>query len=256
MQYNMSEFLEVLKMDLGIRDLPKPVTDQDLIRRIRLSALAEFNQRYPHTVVCQLTDDDRISDTPAYNYANSNTKDSRENSALVYKIPSHYWEGYTIMGITNVTQGRPNAYSDWYVPQGWYSDPITAISNIADLRLTASISSSMTPSLTFQFVKPDKLYIYNGWTSGIYTVKVRLGHDISLSTIPETAMTDFRKLCRYDLESYLYSLLKRKNRIDTGVGSIELTIDEWSSSKEKFDDLLKDWDENGANFDLDDIFYF
>ena len=257
MQYNLSEFLELLKMDLGIRDLPKPVTDQDLVNRIKLSALAEFNQRYPKQVTFMMTEDDRITNSPAYSYAGDGLNgNSRENTAMKYAIPYQYWEGSTIMGITNITQGRPNAYSDWYVPQGWYSDPITAISNIADIRLTASISSAMTPAMTFEFEKPNYIYIYNGWSSGIYTVRIRVAHDISLSTIPETAMTNFRLLCRYDLEAYLYNLLKRKNRIDTGVGSIELNIDDWSGSQEKFDELLRTWDEEGANLDIDDIFYF
>ena len=90
MQYNLSEFLELLKMDLGIRDLPKPVTDQDLVNRIKLSALAEFNQRYPKQVTFMMTEDDRITNSPAYSYAGDGLNgNSRENTAMKYAIPYH-----------------------------------------------------------------------------------------------------------------------------------------------------------------------
>lgn len=260
MRYTLSTMLEVIKQDLGIRDLPLPVDDKDLLRRLELSALNEFSQRYPKIVTFLISEDDRVSPDLDSSWDINKTTgyhtDEYGDFRTKYKLPIHKLGGSDIIGITNVYQGRPNGYADFFVPQGYYSDPISVMTSIADIRMAATINNSMARSMTFEFEKPYYLYVSNGWTGGIYTVRARVTHDISLSTVPDTAMTNLRKLCRYDLEAYLYGLLKRRNSIDTGVGTIDLKIDDWSDSLNKFDELLNMWDEEGANLDVDDIFYF
>ena len=48
MYQSLSEILTLCKQNMGIRDLPKPVTDQELMWRLQHSALKEFSQRYPY----------------------------------------------------------------------------------------------------------------------------------------------------------------------------------------------------------------
>ena len=45
--YNLSEFLSVVKEDIGIRDIPLPVDDAELVKRFDNSALKSFSIRYP-----------------------------------------------------------------------------------------------------------------------------------------------------------------------------------------------------------------
>ena len=48
----------------------------------------------------------------------------------------------------------------------------------------------------------------------------------SLSTIRDTAMMTFRELATYDLGAYMYNIIKRKDKMDVGTGSIDLKIDD------------------------------
>ena len=49
--------------------------------------------------------------------------------------------------------------------------------------------------------------------------------------------------------------MKRIQDLETGVGSINLRIDNWENAANEKRDLLRDWDEN-ANLDLDAINFF
>ena len=108
---------------------------------------------------------------------------------------------------------------------------------------------------TFRFDPPNKLIIYNGWTGGSYRIEVGMLHDPSLSTIPPGAMTHLRQLAVLDIEEYLYNKMKRIQDLDTGVGTINLRIDNWENAASEKRDLLREWDES-VNIDLDCINYF
>ena len=117
------------------------------------------------------------------------------------------------------------------------------------------MGSMMGHAPTFRFDPPNKLVIYNGWTGGSYRIEVGMLHDPSLSTIPAGAMTHLRQLAVLDIEEYLYNKMKRIQDLETGIGSINLRIDNWENAASEKRDLLRDWDESG-NLDLDVINYF
>ena len=45
--YNLSEFITTIKEDIGIKDIPLPVSDNDIIDRFKRSVLADFSVIYP-----------------------------------------------------------------------------------------------------------------------------------------------------------------------------------------------------------------
>ena len=122
--------------------------------------------------------------------------------------------------------------------------------------MAAGVASALAKAPTHEFIKPNKIKVYNGWAGGIYEVELLLAHDPSLATIPDGAMIDLKELATLDLEEYLYNKLKRKEGLEVGVGSIQLHIDDWSGAANEKRDLLKQWRDEGANFDFDHIRYY
>jgi hypothetical protein len=241
MIYTITEFLKVIKQDMGLRDIPQAISDNDMIERIRLSSLKEFSIRCPNQVEFYLGAESRIE----------NMYDRR----ACYQIPKHLYQGCDILSVNKVDSKGVDGYANFYAPMGVYPSADATLLAIADYRLAGTIQSSLAPALTFKFVLPDILYIYNGWSSGTYLVEMSLTHDISLSTIPNTAMSAFRQLATLDMKQYFYQTLKRVDNINTGIGDINLKIDEWQSAESEKMDLLKTWDEDYI-LDVDSIKYF
>ena len=242
--YNISEFLSLIKEDIGIKDIPLPVDDKSLLQRFYNSALKEFSVRYPRIETIILGDENRI----APEYRDRNTK-------IIYRIPKYVYQDSTILAVTKFDVSRPLGYSDFYVPQGVWASPDAVLSSLADIKLAAALASTMGKAPTYQFKAPDLLYVYNGWSGGVYDVDVALMHDISLSTIPPTAITHLKQLAILDIEEYLYNKLKRIDNLDTGIGNIQLNINNWEDAGNRKLELLKEWDEDG-NLDIDQITYF
>ena len=246
MLYNTNEFLALLKEDLGITDIPLPVDDAGLIQRIQNSALKDFSVLYP-----------RIEEA-ILSYKNCESRANMEvNGSATYRIPKEYYDGAEILSVLSLNQSPRNGQgASIYYPSFVFGSADAMIGSIADIKLAAAMGSMMSHSPTFRFIKPNTLIIYNGWYGGSYNIEMAISHNINLTTIPDTAMMDFRELCQYDLEAFLYAKMKRKDRLDVGIGNIELKIDDWADSKNKYRDLIKEWRENGSNLDLDSVVYY
>lgn len=243
--YNLSEFITTIKEDIGIKDLPLPVTDQQIVDRFKRSTLVDFSIIYPRKEICMIGEEDM-------------TKRAKESmcSFYEYRIPKYIYEGATILSVSNFDVARPNGYSDFYIPTAGWSTPDAIIAAMADVRMAAGLSSSLAKAPTWDFQKPNRIVVYNGWAGGKYEVELLMSHDISLSTIPDGAFIDLKELATLDLEEYLYNILKRKDGLEVGVGSINLKIDDWSSAASDKKELLKNWRESGSNLDFDHIRYF
>lgn len=240
--YNLSDFLSMIKENVLGDDLPSPVPDKDLIRRFERSALRSFSQVYPrikHFIIGEefLVDQGIVNTKPYYEY----------------KIPPYVYEGAVIISLVHIDVARPNGYSDLYVPDANWTSPDAIVSAVADVRFAASISSSLSKKFTKEFIAPNKVRIYNGWSSGQYDLELLLSHDISLQTIPDDAFIDLEELATLDMEQYLYNRLKRKDGIDTGVGNFQFKIDEWANAGQEKKELLKTWKDEGANLSFQHV---
>lgn len=244
--YNPSTFLQVVKEDMNVRDIVLPVTDQQLYQRFIKSSLAEFSQLSPYVQTI------RLSDANMTSKFGTNTYDGIQYR---YEIPSSTYEGLTLLGVSRMDVCHPNGYSDSYVPNGLYMDPIDAITMLSSVSAAATTAQTMGRAPTRHFTKPNILEVWNAWMGGEYEVDICCTHDPSLTTISETSFTNLRELATYDLEAYLYGLLKRKDQLEVGVGSVNLRIDEWSGAYDKFRDLLKEWGQD-ANLDYDSINWY
>lgn len=252
MYYTLSEIITICKQNMGLRDLPKPVTDQDIKWRLLHSALKEFSQRYPARQTFIIGDAERVCNPNPYVGTPTTKINSQSN---VYRIPRTYYQNRTIFSVTNVDVNRPNGYNDLYVPQSMFGDPAAIMTGMASLQLVGAMARQMTHALTWEFQPPDILILYNGWANGNYQVEITTSHDESLSTIPPDVFSTFMELCEYDLEEYIYMKLKRIQNLDLGIGSIELKIDDWADAGNKKRELLKNLDE-ACELDLERIQYW
>lgn len=244
--YNISEFLTLCKEDIGIKDIPLPVNDAKLIERLSKSTLMEFSQRLPRIVECLVNDSNRIKDPMLDDYY----------ARYIYRIPKHVYQNATILEIVDFDIAKPTGFSDYYMPQTMVGSPITVLESIADIQIAAAMASVTSRAPTWKFVPPDQMYIYNGFTGGNYIVTLSLTHDISLSTIPPTAMSNLRQLAVLDLKAYLYNQLARKENLDVGIGTINLKIDRWESAESDMRQLLNSWDDEGTNLSVDYASYY
>ena len=247
--YTMSELVELILQDIGVWDLPiiETVGKDNIIRRIEQSALKEFSTRCPYMYYYDLTDQDLA--------AKPGTVDYDSLHGVTYVIPESVYAGHTILGIATIKTKGVNTFNNFYEPAAFTFAPDMMIDALSDIQLAATLGHNMARSLTWEWIKPNKIKLYNGWVSGKYVVKLMLDHDSSLSTLSDTAMTHFRKLATYDVEMFLYNRFKRIQNLDTGVGNFELRIDDWQDAESKFRDYLDQIDED-QSIDLDDIEMF
>ncbi len=245
MLYNISEFLTLIKQDIGITDISLPVNDEELAKRLQLSALREFSVRYP-----------RIEEVTIGPKNCTSKENMNINGSATYTIPEEYYKGSQILSVIGLDQSpRIADGAAVYYPSFTMGSADVMLSTIADIKAAAQMGQMMSHSPTFRFFAPNKLVVYNGWYGGTYLVELGLLHDINLSTIPDTAMTHFRQLAVLDIEAFLFNKLKRKDNLDVGIGNINLRLDSWENAANEMRDLLKEWDES-ANLDIDAINYW
>lgn len=88
LHYTWSEFLTMLKEDIGIKDIPLPVDDNEITKRLYHSSLKEFSVRYPRLQEVVLGPNDCIS------------KDNIEvNGSATYMIPKEYYQDSEILAV-------------------------------------------------------------------------------------------------------------------------------------------------------------
>lgn len=245
--YSPSEFLQKIKEDAEISDMPLPVTDKQLYDRIINSSLKEFSQIHPYikTII--------IGENEIENKSTIGMSYDSNGYKIRYVIPEHQYYPLTLLGIAGVNVAKMTSYSDAYIPQYGFDMPIEdIILNLSQIQTASTIGSFTGKTPTGKFIKNNKVDIYNAWMYGYYEVDLKLSHDPSLSTISDTAFTSLIELATYDIEWFLYGKLKRKNNIETGAGTYDLQISDWADSKNKFKELLKEWKED-HNLDYDSI---
>ena len=169
----------------------------------------------------------------------------------MYRFPTQ-----TCLGVSYVEPLSNLGYANEYGSVPFLGAPDTMLMALAEIRMAASLGSQTTRSLTTRFTKPDILDLYGGYTGCSYEAMILLSHDLSLSTVPDTAFEQLFELALLDTKAYFFSELKRKDGLDTGVGNIQLKIEDWSNAAEEKRQLLKTWQQEGFNLDIESIHYF
>lgn len=118
----------------------------------------------------------------------------------------------------------------------------------------ALLMNQMIPKLTFKFVQPRELYIYNAYSSSKIVIDFGFEHDKSLASIPQTCDTAFMELALLDVKENLYPTLKYYTEINTALGNINMKIEEWQNAEEQRKELINKW-EDTYHLDMQPIYY-
>lgn len=247
MLWTAQDLIQLIKEDIGIRDLPSFVTDQDLLNRLKNSTLKEFSLIYPRQENFNIGREDLVDPNDAFR---------SRNQGIRYKVPQYVLAQYHILAVLHVMPLRVSGYTDRFWPEGATFGADDIMMAISSMKATAACGQNMTSALTFEWDSTRKwITLYSGWSTAAYTVRVSVMHDESLSTIPDTAMMTFRELATYDLGAYMYNIIKRKDKMDVGNGTIDLKIDDLSDYANRKKDLIKDLTED-ANLDTEYVEWY
>lgn len=242
--YNLDTFFARIFDDIEWEDMPLPVTNQQMMDHFQRSVLNVFSQFYPRQEVIRFGEEARVP------------MDANNSAYRRYRLPMYRFPTSICLGVSSVEPLSNIGYPDSYGMVPFLGSPDTLLMAMADIRMLASMGAASSHSLTSRFTKPDVLDLYGGYSSCSYEAILLLSHDMSLSTIPDTAFEAFYELALLDTKAYFYSKLKRKDGLDTGVGNIQLKIDDWSNAAQERKELLNTWKQEGYNLNIDEIHFF
>ena len=247
MLYNLQQLVQLAKEDLALRELPPSVTDKELLERVKNSSLKDFSLIYPRIVEFNIGVHDQVHPDQIY---------SNKNTGIKYNTPLWILQQYEPLAVISVDNISPAGYADvmWPYGTGFAADSVRSV--VAGIKAAAAVGQNIASALTFNYdTMTHVITIYNGWTSGSYHVRMTVAHDESLATVPSTAMMSLRELIMYDIGQYVYNTMKRKNKIDSPAGTIELNIDDLADCGNKKKELIERLMED-AELDFAEIDYF
>lgn len=229
---NPSKVLTSIKMDLGLYALSLPFgdTDEVLMDVIKEKTLPVFNELAPYKMRLPLD-------------LRTLTKIKDSYSESVYLLPDAFGE-HEIMYVLDVQPYVNNLNASL----GAYSQD--SVYGVMLSQVHADVMSTIEPSFTFEFERPNKLHLFNmDNLYGKVELHLALTHAENLSTIPKTSLTSFKELATLDVKAFLYNQLKHYNEVQTAHGTINLKIDDWSNAESERRDLISRW-EDTYHFDM------
>ena len=225
---NMSELITSIKMDLGIYGLALPFNnpEQVLVDVIKLKTIKFFSPFEPYILQVPL------------NLNNLNCLKNQYNES-VYEIPNLFGDRRLLY--VKKVNARNKLLGNGYV-NPMFDDSIDIYDDLMMTQANANLLSVAAPPITFKYMKPNLLYLYNMATMyGEVDVEFAFEHADNLMTIPETSFASFYELASLDMKMFLYNTVKHYNDIQTAYGTISLKIDDWASAESDRKDLLNGW---------------
>lgn len=245
MGLNLSTIVTKIKMRMGIYGISLPIENPDEYIRetIETFTLPTFSIYYPYYDHFHVSTDDLKKDEK-----NSNTDRS------IYILPP--FPNRKLIGVADVKYDDTGVINYSGVA-GYAIAGLLPYNNSSLLQqamltnVTSQLYSAMYPRLTFEFIEPCTLIIYNQIVSNSLDITLSFEHHKSLSTIPLTAEKSFFDLALYDCEINFYQIAKHWDKIETAIGTISLNIEDWAEAESKRNELLSDWD-NSYHLDVPD----
>jgi hypothetical protein len=247
MFYTIQQLVQLAKEDLALRELPPAVTDADLLRRVKTSALKDISLIYPRIEEFNIGVADQINPDEIF---------SNKITGVQYWMPKWVLNQFEVLAVISVDNITPTGYSDVMNPVALDFAPDDVMASVSSIQAAASVGRNIANAVSYNYdTMRHIITIYNGWSSGSYRVRITVAHDENLSSIPSTAMMFVRDIITYDIGQFIYNTMKRKNKIDSPAGTIELNIDDLADCGNKKRDLIEKLLED-AELDFAEIEYF
>ena len=234
---NVNKLIKRLKDELGLSEYMKlSFTDKDIYDNIVIHSLEEWSHYFKQEVT----------------FTNIHLDKSLMVGPDVYAIPQYIVDKVQAAGlvIEDIKDYRfigdqavagIGSYAGNFMNDMNFGDSYAAF--YANYRQGSAEALSMLNHACF-FEKPNKLrFVFSRAVT--YTINCMMTFYVSqspnLSAISETREHDFFDLCKLNLMIYMYNNeAKFIESIQSGLGSINLKIDDWAQAPERKAELLKD----------------
>lgn len=239
MALNLSQEITKIKMKMGIYGISIPIEDPNAYIRetIETMTIPTFSLFQPYYMDFHVNTDQLEKACLPYQ-----GKVSDDRSA--YKLPE--FKNQKLLSVADVKYSDDTSIN--YSGVGGYAIagmlPYSNSSLMQQVMLTGATSNlyqTMYPRLTYDFIEPNTLIVYNKIVSNSLKLTLAFEHHKSLATIPSTCEKSFFELALYDTEINFYQVAKHWGKLETAIGNIELNIDDWANAEDKRQQLLDDW---------------
>ena len=229
---NINTAVKRIKRSLGLYAIALPIdVDNEIIDIIQDTTLPVFSTYCP--------DLQKMPIQVSTNFPR------HDNGPILYVLPD--FPGKEILYVTRLD------YNDQFYRGGYgYSapyrggyNPDSFLGSMLTANMEKQIIDSSTPSLTFHFEHPRKLWIFDMLVTSSLIVTLGFQHDESLQSITPTSQENFFNLALLDVMAGLYPTIKHYDGIDSPTGGrIELKLDDWAQAADKRETLLEKWNED------------
>lgn len=227
---DMSTMLTSLKMDLGVYSLTLPFENpnEDIARVIETRTIPTFSQFFPLV---------HIEEVPL----DKLQKLESHFNKSVYKIDDVVG-GLRLVEIRDVNQSNKLVGTGYLSPTMDYD--MSLMHDLASAQASADLMSIVLPAMTWGFVRPNLLELYNVSTL-VNAVQIEYGleHSKNLGTIPYTSWESFYNLALIDVKRFLYNSMKHYTELQSAYGTVVLKIDDWANAESERQDLINRWRE-------------
>ena len=216
---NLSEVITRIKLKLGIMNIAAPIQNLDgtistIIKEITIPDFSLYNPDKLN-IRLELKDLERLEHTNTYDtYLLPDFKTKK----LLY-VFNVYYDDSTLAGFGHYGGALP-----------------------------------MMPKMTFEYIHPRKIKIYNQYSESKLVFELGFQHDVSLASIPETCRSAFMELALLDVKENLYPIFKNYTNISTAIGNIDLKIESWEQAESERKELINRWDDT-YHLDMTPMYY-
>lgn len=238
---NLSNTVSRIKMKLGLINITTPFENLnevivDILREFTIPDFSVYNPvketLHINTHDLELADKDDICET--------------------YLLPD--FKNRTLLYVFDVTYDTSLVSGLGYFGGGLPLIQGSLVNQAMLANAGASLMNTIIPKMSFEFIPPRTLKLYNAYSSSRLVIYLGFEHDKSMASIPETCRESFMQLALLDVKSNLYPTMKQYTELSTSIGNINLKIDDWANAEQERSDLIAKWDES-YYLDIQNTYY-
>lgn len=226
---NLSNVVTRIKLKLGLINIATPIEnlDETIVNILEEITLPVFSLYNPQKESIRIKTQDLELEEKTAEYEKY-ILPQFQNKKLLYVIDVKY-DTVLLAGV--------GSYGAIPIIQG------NVIQQIGLSNVGANLMNMVIPKMTFKYVHPRRLYLYNVYAHTQIIIDMAFEHDKSLASIPETARESFMELAFLDIKENLYPTVKQYTELNTTLGNINLKLDEWANAESERKELIGRWDD-------------
>lgn len=238
---NLSQLMTRIKFKLGIMNIASPVRNLDgmISTIIKDITVPDFSVFYPDKfkIKLDLKELERLEHTNSYD---TYVLPDFTNKKILY-VFNVYYDDSTLSGFGHYGGALPMIGGNM-------------INQVIMSNAASNMYSLMMPKMTFEYIHPRRIKIYNQYSESKLVFELGFQHDVSLASIPETCRTSFYELALLDVKENLYPIFKNYTNLSTVYGNVDLKIDTWESAESERKELIEKWSDS-YHLDMTPMYY-